>query len=415
MIQLSAKLEFLFKPNRYKCAWGGRGAAKSWSFARALLIQAATTPLRVLCAREVQQSIADSVHRLLCDQIVSLGLDSFYRITQSAITGINGSEFIFAGLRQQDVAKIKSFEGVDRCWVEEAQVVSKKSWDILIPTIRKAGSEIWVSFNPELDSDETYLRFVVKPPDGAIVVAVNWPDNPWFPPELERERLDLKKRDPEAYENVWEGKPRAVVEGAIYKNEILRVFVDKRLRAVPYDPMLKVHTVWDLGFVRMPVTLVQRCGAELRIIEYIENEETDYAKTVAELATRKYNWGYDWLPHDAASHSPHSGKTPQQIVQQLGRKVQIVPKQDVEQGIKQARLIFPRCYFDADKASKLVERLKRYRRVVNQNTNEPGAPLHDENSDGSDSFRYLAAIADKLGNDDVMSMKPIQYSNAGII
>jgi phage terminase large subunit len=124
-----------------------------------------TSQLRVLCAREFQSSIRDSVHKLLCDQIKDLGLDSFYRIEQSAIFGMNGTEFSFEGIRH-NVNKIKSYEGVDIAWVEEAQTTSKSSWETLIPTIRKEGSEIWVTFNPELDTDETYKRFVLKPPPG---------------------------------------------------------------------------------------------------------------------------------------------------------------------------------------------------------------------------------------------------------
>lgn len=139
--EFPVKLRFLFQPARYKILYGGRGGAKSWGVARALLIQAAATPLRILCAREFQNSIVESVHHLLQAQIEATGLGSFYEIQNSVIRGGNGSEFIFAGLRN-NVTKIKSFEGVDRVWVEEAQTVSKSSWDTLIPTIRKDGSEI---------------------------------------------------------------------------------------------------------------------------------------------------------------------------------------------------------------------------------------------------------------------------------
>lgn len=384
-----------------------------------MLTQGAAAPLRILCGREIQNSITDSVHRLLSDQVVGLGLEQFYRITQTSISGANGTEFLFAGLRQQDVTKIKSFEGVDRVWVEEAQSVTKRSWDILVPTIRKANSEIWVSFNPDLDTDETYQRFVVEQSDDTIAVDINWRDNPWFGPPLSGEREKLWKKAQEHpklyqddYDNIWEGKPKSVVEGAIYKNEIEALHRERRLRNVPYDPMLKVHTVWDLGFVRMPITLVQRQGSELRIIEYIENTHTDYALCVAELNKRQYNWGYDYLPHDAESHSPHTGMTPKQIVEQLKRNVRIVPRQDVESGIKHARMIFPRCYFDKEKASGLVNRLARYRRTIPATTGEPGAPLHDENSDGSDTFRYLAAVADELDNDE---MKPFDMPTGWIV
>ena len=160
-----SKLKFLFSPMRYKGARGGRGSAKSWGFARAILILGTKKKIRVLCAREFQNSLKDSVHKLLSDQIEILGLSKYYKILENTIRGINGTEIVYTGLSTQTVDSIKSFEGVDICWVEEAQVVKKKSWDLLIPTIRKPGSEIWFTFNPELDTDETYVRFVENPPD----------------------------------------------------------------------------------------------------------------------------------------------------------------------------------------------------------------------------------------------------------
>ncbi len=179
------------------------------------MIQAAATPLRILCAREYQNSIIESVHHLLEAQIEALNLGSFYEVQNSLIRGANGSEFVFAGLRN-NVAKIKSFEGVDRVWVEEAQSVSKPSWETLVPTIRKEHSEIWVTYNPELATDETHQRFVLHPPAGAVVVKINWNDNPWFPETLRREKDELKARDHDAYLNIWEGNCRLTLDGAIY-------------------------------------------------------------------------------------------------------------------------------------------------------------------------------------------------------
>ena len=158
-VEFPEKLEFLFQPSRYKVLYGGRGSGKSWGVARALLVIGLQKSTRVLCAREFQNSISDSVHALLADQIKSLGLEDFYTVQNTSIFGKNGTEFLFAGLKH-NITKIKSFEGVDVCWVEEAQTTSKSSWDVLIPTIRKENSEIWVTFNPELDTDETYKRFV---------------------------------------------------------------------------------------------------------------------------------------------------------------------------------------------------------------------------------------------------------------
>jgi phage terminase large subunit len=214
------KLTFLFKPARYKVAHGGRGSGKSWAFARALILLAAQKPLRILCGREVQKSIKDSVHRLLSDQIQALGLGASFDVLESEIRGKNGSLFLFAGLSQHTVESIKSFEGVDICWLEEAQVITKRSFDVLLPTIRKDGSEVWLSLNPDMETDETYQRFVANPPPSALVEQVNWRDNPWFPQVLEAERQETLRRDPDSYENIWEGKPKRVAEGAIYALEI---------------------------------------------------------------------------------------------------------------------------------------------------------------------------------------------------
>lgn len=146
--QFPRALSGLFDPHRYKIAHGGRGSAKSWGFARALLVLAAQSKTRILCTREVQKSIKDSVHKLLSDQIQAMGFGGHFQVLETEIRGINGSEFLFAGLANHTVESIKSYEGIDIVWIEEAQTVKKKSWDILIPTIRKAGSEIWVTMNP---------------------------------------------------------------------------------------------------------------------------------------------------------------------------------------------------------------------------------------------------------------------------
>ena len=184
---LSRKLEIpnklkplITEQRRFKVIHGGRGGAKSWTVARILVLLAASKSIRVLCARETQKSINDSVHKLIKDQIELLGLQGNFNVTENRITSTTGSEFSFAGIRQQSITNIKSFEGVDICWVEEGQVVSKKSWDVLTPTIRKENSEIWITFNPELDTDETWMRFVENAPSNALVIQCNWSDNPWF-------------------------------------------------------------------------------------------------------------------------------------------------------------------------------------------------------------------------------------------
>ncbi|TAK84212.1 MAG: PBSX family phage terminase large subunit [Betaproteobacteria bacterium] len=389
----------LFEPRRYKVAYGGRGSAKSWSFARALLLKGLERPLRVLCAREVMRTIADSVHLLLSDQIEHLGLKSFFQVQETHISGTNGSEFLFAGLRQQDAGKIKSFEGVDIAWVEEAQALSERSLDILIPTVRKGASELWFSFNPELDTDPVYRRLVVAPPPDAWVKKVTWRDNPWFPSVLEQERLLLLERDPDAYRHVWEGEPRSVVEGAIYAHEVIRMIEERRVRPVPFDPQLPVHTVWDLGWNdQTSIILLQRLHSEVRVIEYLEASHRTLAEWAGELQQRRYLWGTDWLPHDGAHRDLRTGKSAQELLSAMNREVRIVPKLTVEEGIRAARMMFPRLYVDETKAARLLECLKRYRRNVPEATGEPVKPVHDEYSHGADAFRGLAVIVDQITN-----------------
>ena len=407
------KLDFLFEPHRYKVAYGGRGSGKSWSMARALLIKAANEPTRVLCAREIQKSIKQSVHTLLNDQIQSLGLGAFYEVLEAEIRGLNGSTFSFTGLATNTVESIKSFEGCDIVWVEEAQTVSKKSWDILIPTIRKPDSEIWVSFNPNIDTDDTYTRFVVEPPENAKVVKVNWQDNPWFPQVLEDERQHSLKTNPD-YANIWEGDCKAAVDGAIYSNEIREAQEGNRITTVPYDPMMKVHVVMDLGWNdSMSVILCQKGISDLRIIGYIEDDHRTLDSYSAQLKNLSYNWGTMFLPHDGQSKDFKHGISAEDIMKKLGWDIRIVPKQDIESGIKVARMNFHRIYFDKS-AQRLVECLKNYRRSINSATNEPGAPLHDEFSHGADAFRYLCTSIESMKNES-WSKEKIQYTNRGIV
>lgn len=407
-IEFPAKLRPLFEANRTKVAHGGRGSGKSWAFAQALLIQSAQKPLRVLCAREVQKSIKDSVHRLLTDQIQALGLGHLYEVLETEIRGKNGSLFLFAGLATHTVESIKSFEGVDRCWVEEAQVVTKRSWDVLTPTIRKDGSEIWVTLNPDMETDETYQRFVANPSPGAFVVQMNWQDNPWFPAVLEKERQETMRRDPDSYSNIWEGQPKRVADGAIYKHEIERLYSEQRVRPVPYDPLLKVHTVWDLGWNdAMTIGLWQRQSSEVRCIGYIEDTHRTLDSYVAELEKLPYRWGTDFIPHDGRARNTQTGKSTEEALQAMGRAVKVLPQTDIEEGIKAARMMFPRVYFDADKTKRLLECLKRYQRQLNQRTMELGSPLHDEYSHGADMFRYAAMAVEEMGN--AGPQKPIEY------
>jgi phage terminase large subunit len=413
MADFPAAFQFLFEPSRYKIAHGGRGGAKSWGFARALLIQGVEKPIRVLCAREFQNSISDSVHKLISDQIGQMGLDGFYTIQNTSIVGANGTEFSFAGLRH-NVNKIKSFEGVDRVWVEEAQTVSKNSWEVLIPTIRKDDSEIWVTFNPELATDETYKRFVLNPPPNAIVRKINYTDNPWFPAVLEQERKTLQANDPDAYLNVWEGQPRETLDGAIYATELRRASQDGRITRVSYDATKPVHTFWDLGWAdNTSIWFAQAVGFEYRVIDFLQDSQKALPHYLGLLQSRGYIYGTDYLPHDAQAKSlVGAGRTIEQLMRAAGRTVRIVPRHAVAEGINAARTIFDNCWFDEAKCADGLQALRHYRYEVDEITGQfSRQPLHDAASHAADAFRYLAVSLKEPGKAKPKVARPMEMAH----
>lgn len=388
------KLSILFDPARYKVLYGGRGGAKSWGVARALLIIGARQTTRILCAREFQTSIKDSVHKLLSDQIFALGLQDFYEITQTAIRGKNGTEFSFAGLKN-NVANIKSYEGCDIAWVEEAQTTSKMSWNVLIPTIRKEGSEIWITFNPELESDETYKRFVVNPPENSIVQRVNWSDNPWFPETLRLEKDALFARDREAYNTIWEGVCRQTVDGAIFAKEMQQAEFEGRITRVPYDPIKPVLAIFDIGWAdATAVWFIQFIGMETRLIRYYETTQTTISQILAKMQTFGYVYDTLYLPHDAQNKTlAANGRSIEEIVRAAGYNVRIIDRTPITDSINAARTIFPKCYFDRENCHEGLQCLRHYRYDVNPDTGTfSQKPLHDNYSHGADAFRYIGLM-----------------------
>ena len=393
-VEFPVKLQCLFQPARYKVLWGGRGGAKSWGIARALLIIGANKPIRVLCAREFQTSIKDSVHKLLSDQIINMGLTDFYEVVDRTIRGKNGSEFNFVGLKN-NVANVKSYEGVDICWVEEAQSVSARSWDVLIPTIRKEQSEIWVSFNPELATDNTYQRFILNSPANAIVQKINWSDNPWFPETLKLEKDALKTRDIEAYNTVWEGICRVTVDGAIFAKEMQLAEMEDRITKVNYDPTKPVHAVFDLGWSdATAVWFVQFIGMETRLIRYMETSQETISAILAKMQTFGYIYDTLWLPHDAENKTlAAAGRSIEEIVRSSGYKTRIIPRTPVVDSINAARTIFRNCWFDRDNCVDGLQCLRHYRYEVDPDTKQfSRTPLHDQYSHGADAFRMLGLM-----------------------
>ena len=257
------KFKPLFQPHRYKIYYGGRGGAKSWSYAQALMWLAYQHKLRILCTRQFQNSIADSVHRTISDQIERYKLSPWFKVNKTSIVSHTGAEFIFKGL-ERSIQEIKSTEGIDIAWVEEAQSTTEESWEILIPTIRKEGSEIWVSFNPDEESDPTYKRFVTNTPPNSVCQKVNWQDNPHFPKVLDQERRYMLEVDPDAYQHVWEGYCRQVTDAVIFRGKYeVRTFDDP-----PEGTRLYYGADW--GFSQDPTALI-RCWIKDQCL-YVDQE-----------------------------------------------------------------------------------------------------------------------------------------------
>lgn len=441
-LKLPRKMAFLMDMHPYKVAYGGRNSLKSHSMAGALVTLGAMQDLRILCAREIQKSLRESVHQLLQDKIESLGLESFYDVTDDAIRSrITQTMFRFTGLADHTVDSIKSFEGFDVAWLEESHAVTKRSRQVLFPTIfRTPGAEVWESFNPALLTDDAWQRYVINPPAGAKVVEMNYRDAiaaGWWDPQQEALRQYDIVHSKDDYDNIWEGKPRSTVVGAIYANEMTDMVREGRYRLMPYDPRLPVHRIWDLGWNDlMVVIMVQKpTPTTINVINYFEDKFLKYSEVLSALDTLHYRWGDDWLPHDGDHHNPQTGSSPKKMLNVLGCRVKDIPKSDPENRIKAARMFFPRVYMDSTKraigtnpgevppdrpdrqlgAAALFDRLSRYKRVVpkvKELEGEAGAPLHDINSHGADAWGGLAEIVDRIRNSEDVAVTPLaQYQN----
>lgn len=410
-VKIPRKFEPFFCRGKYrwKIARGGRGGAKSWQFARILLYLAARERLLVLCTREFQNSIDDSVHAVLESQINMLpGMRDIYEVKKSEIVGTNGSQFIFKGLARM-INSIKSVEGADICWIEEGQATSAKSIEILEPTIRRPGSEIWVSYNPEMDDDPIHV-LAENPPPRSLVVDVNYPDNPFFPDVLRESMEHMKATNYDKYLHVWMGKTVQVLDGAVYANELRQVHEEERVRHVPYDPAHPVFLAFDLGWSdSTSIWVCQRIAGEARLIRYIEGRARPIADYIAEIQSYGYVVDTAFLPHDAEQQTlAGDGKTMKSRVEALGLHVQIVPKLSVAEGIEAARSFLPYCVFDKKHAADGFRMLSRYQYDFNDDRNVfSKTPLHNFASHGADAFRYLAVMADQ--QTPAAKPAPIEY------
>lgn len=406
-------LEFLLtEPARFKILYGGRGGAKTESIGLALIILSRLKTLRIACFREIQKSISESVYATIENRIRDLGIaEEFDFVDKEIRHKITGSVFIFYGLRY-NINSIKSLARIDIAWVEEAVNVSKTSWDKLEPTIRGKhiddptgmggpfgeGPEIWASFNPELDSDHTYERFILHrdkyapdfiEEDGrqvryAYVKKINLEDNPFAPRDLIRQATLLKEKDELEYMHVYGGHTKQVLDGAIYAEEIKQVLSEGRRGEVRYDPSRAVHTFWDLGHSdQTAIWFVQHSGVHFNLIDYYQDSLKKLPFYVEQLQERKYNYGFHYLPHDGDNETL-AARSPARILRDTyPGKVKIVPRIPKKiVGIRAARVVFELCNFDELKTAEGWTCLCKYQYAVDENGKMSKDPLHNEYSNG---------------------------------
>lgn len=370
----------IWKPHRFKVFFGGRGSGKSWAVAQALVVMADLAKIRVLCCREIQNSIRDSSYQVLKDTAERLGIDGRFDFLEAEIRHkTTGSRFIFKGLFHNSQS-IKSTEGVDVCWVEEAQTVSEESWSVLIPTIRKAGSEIWVTFNPLLADDPTTKRFIENPPPEAYVRKVNFDENPYFPSELRAQMEWDKANDYEKYLHVWEGFPRTISDAQIFKGRyVVEAFPDEFGEHAD-----RLFFGADFGFAKDPSTLV-RCFIKDKKL-YIDHEAYGVGVEIDELpALYRSVPGADKWPIKADAARP---ETISYLSHRCGFRISAAKKWQgsIEDGIAYLKsfdkiIIHPRCKHCADE-------FRLYSYKVDKTTSEVLPVIVDKFNHCLDALRY---------------------------
>lgn len=385
-----------------------------------LVLRCYREPTRAACIREVQNSLKESVRQLLVDKIAKFGLEREFEVLEAEIRGPRGSLIIFRGMQTYNAETIKSLEGYDIAWVEEAQTLSERSLKVLRPTIRKDGSEMWFSWNPRHDTDAVDRFFRSQAiPDSWVCINVNWWDNPWFPANLHEDMERDRALDPEDAAHVWDGGYEIITEGAYYARLIAEAESGGRIGHFPHDPSLPVKTAWDIGVDDYTaIWFIQENGHQVRVIDYYEASGigpdtiipemlpellTDERKRRDSLALLKrevpYRYSEHYFPHDVSVREWGAGaKMRVQTLVSLGMKmdtIRVGVAVDPAERINAGRRILPIVYFNqgpvpGQGVNLGLSRLRKYRRRFNETLGVFVGPLHDENSHGSDAFGEFA-------------------------
>lgn len=399
-IELPPKLVSVFTGEAdVRGAYGGRGSAKTRSFAKMTAVRAymwdrAGREGIILCGRQFMNSLDDSSMEEVKAAIRSEPwLHEHFDIGEKYIrTHSKRIAYKFAGL-DRSLDSIKSKSRILLCWVDEAEPVTEEAWVKLIPTLREEDSELWVTWNPESKRSPTHKRFRGGKADERVkITEINWRDNPWFPTILERTRLRDMAERPERYNHIWEGDFAEVFEGAYYVRELLAAREQGRIAVVPVVPGVPVHTAWDLGIGdSTAIWFFQMIGNEVRIVDFYEASGHGLPHYAEMLAAKGYLYGDDWVPHDAKVRELGTGRTRVETLISLGRKPRIVPAHNLMDGINAVRETLPHCWFDEGRTDFGLDALRQYRSEFNEdNAVFSDRPLHDWTSHAADAFRYLA-------------------------
>ena len=394
-VEVPRKLKPLLFPGRYKGAYGGRGGAKSHFFAEQLILRCYQATTRGVCIREVQNSLRDSVRQLLIDKIEKFQLSDAFEVLDAEIRGPHGSGIIFKGMQSYNAANIKSLEGYDVAWVEEAQTLSQHSLDLLRPTLRKEGSELWFSWNPRFKTDPVDKFFRKDAPKEATSVLVNWKDNPWFPSVLVKEMMHDFATDADKADHIWNGAYGSGA-GAILAKWVNKAEREGRIGEVAYDPEgMPVEISSDIGF-RDTATwwYWQRCLGGFRLLKYDADsglDADDWIPRIQEnLAAMGVKLGKIWLPHDARAKTFQSKHTTiERFLLHFKDQVAIVAQSRKADQISAARAVIDKCAFDRKGCEEGLDGLLAWEFEWNEELNVfSREPLHNWASHPGDGFAY---------------------------
>lgn len=408
-VKIPAVYQPLLAPSRYLGAWGGRGSGKSHFFAwKAIKKSILTQGTRIVCIREVQKTLKESSKRLIEDKLLSLGLGSpqgfefFQEHTQTPGGGI----ITYVGMQDRNAENIKSLEGYDVAWIEEAQTLSQRSLDLLRPTIRKEGSELWFSWNPRRKQDavDKLLR-AGELPTGATVIRANWSDNPYFPEVLNQERLDCLRLQPEQYGHIWNGDYISVVSGAYYAKVLAAARESQRVGNVGPDPLLPFKAAIDIGGTgaksdAFSCWIWQNVGKEVRVLDYYEAVGQELSTHITWLNSNGYraNNTRIYLPHDGATHDKVFAVSYESAFKSAGYNVEVIPNQGTGAAmlrVEAGRRIFPSCWFNGPKCQGGIDALGWYHEKTDETRQIGLGPDHDWSSHGADAFGLLAVVSEK--------------------